>query len=95
MESHAATGPQDGPTRRRNDVFDFGDPRTVWLNATNVILGLVTLACLILLGKALIDEMRVRRVRKARVSDADHVYAVEGLGLTMADGGEKLPPEKK
>jgi len=76
-------------------VFDFGDPRTVWLNATNVILGLVTLTCLILLAKALIEEVRVRRVRKARATDADHAYAVEGLGLTMADGGEKLPPEKK
>jgi len=76
-------------------VFDFGDPRTVWLNVTNVILGLVTLSCLVLLGKALIEEMRVRRGRKAHVSDADHVYAVDGLGLTMADGGEKVPPEKK
>ncbi len=76
-------------------MFDFGDPRTVWLNATNVILGLVTLACLVLLARALVYEVRVRRVRKARVSDADHVYAVEGLGLTMADGGEKVSPEKK
>ncbi len=76
-------------------MFDFGDPGTVWLNATNVILGMVTLTCLVLLAKALIDEMRVRRVRKARMSDEDHVYAVEGLGLTMADGGEKVPPEKK
>jgi len=50
---------------------------------------------LILLAKALIEEVRVRRVRKARATDADHAYAVEGLGLTMADGGEKLPPEKK
>jgi len=76
-------------------VFDFGDPRTVWLNVTNVVLGLVTLACLVLLGRALVYEVRIRRARKARGSDSDHVYAVEGLGLTMADGGEKVPPEKK
>lgn len=76
-------------------MFDFGDPRTVWLNATNVILGLVTLACLVLLAKALLDELRTRKVRKLRMADSDHVYSVEGLGLTMADGGEKLPPEKK
>jgi hypothetical protein len=95
MEIYAVAGLETAPARRRNDVFDFGDPRTVWLNATNVILGLVTLACLVLLGKALIDEMRVRRARKARISDADHIYAVEGLGVTMADGGEKVPPEKK
>jgi len=76
-------------------VFDFGDPRTVWLNATNVILGLVTLACLVLLGRALIGEWRLRRERKNRVSDSAHVYAVEGLGLTMADGGEKIPADKK
>ncbi|MFB3902709.1 MAG: hypothetical protein ACE15E_04595 [Acidobacteriota bacterium] len=76
-------------------MFDFGDPRTVWLNVTNVILGLVTLVCLVLLARALIYEVRVRRERKTRVSDADHVYAVEGLGLTMADGGEKVPSKKK
>ena len=76
-------------------MFDFGDPRTVWLNATNVILGLVTLACVVLLAKALIDELRVRRARQVSAANEAHVYAVDGLGVTMADGGEKISTDKK
>jgi hypothetical protein len=76
-------------------VFDFGDPQTIWLNVTNVILGLVTLTCLVLLARALIYEVRIRRGRRASVPDADHAYTVEGLGLTMADGGERVHPNKK
>ncbi|RPI21183.1 MAG: hypothetical protein EHM61_25390 [Acidobacteria bacterium] len=75
-------------------MFDFGDPRTVWLNVTNIVLGLVTLACLALVAKALFDELRVRRGSRV-VSPDDHAYTVDGLGLTMADGGEKIGSEKK
>jgi len=85
---------------------DWSDPQTLWLNLTNLALGLVTVAAIVVVGFAVARELVLRR-RKARefnTLDAElntmlggasaHVMHVPELGLTMADGGQPLvqPP---
>ncbi|HTX99329.1 MAG TPA: hypothetical protein VMG09_04870 [Bacteroidota bacterium] len=78
---------------------------TFWLTATNIALGLVTLVCLVVLGRGLFLDLKVRlaarRTRLAVPAD-DHAFVVPMLGVTMADGGERVdkknagsPGEKK
>ena len=70
----------------------FSYDEVFWLNVTNLVLGLVTLSCLLVIGYAVIKEIRDRaRVAvKATERTDDHAFVVTGLGVTMADGGEKL-----
>ena len=73
-------------------MFDPTDPETFWLNATNIALGAVTLICIIAVASVVFREVlaRVRaRVVEVLPSD-DHAFAHPELGLTMADGGERL-----
>lgn len=69
-----------------NEVF--------WLNVTNLVLGVATLICLLVIGYTTIREIRQRP--KAHVTEAnrekadDHAFIIDGLGVTMADGGEKI-----
>jgi hypothetical protein len=84
--------------------IDWND-QTLWLNVTNVALGVVTLAALLVASVAVATELaaRHRHVRDAAALDdelrtifgGDSPYAMQvpGLGLTMADGGEPLNPE--
>lgn len=72
--------------------IDFFDPETMWLNITNLALGVVTLLAVLAIAYGVVAEVfeRVRaRVRVAHEAD-DHLFAVDGLGLTMADGGKKI-----
>ena len=71
-------------------MFDISDPKTLWLNLTNIALGLVTLVCLVLIGKAIWGDLRARIRKTADGAVDSHAYTVAGLGLTMADGGERL-----
>lgn len=72
--------------------LDLGDPRTLWLNITNLALGIVTVVCFLVVGWGVAEEV-VARVRKrwglARDAD-DHAFVVPILGATMADGGDKV-----
>lgn len=69
---------------------DWGDPETLWLNITNAVLGIVTLAALLsVLGAAAVEVFGRLKKRLARARDF-HALHVPGLGLTMADGGEKI-----
>jgi hypothetical protein len=80
---------------------NWSDPQTLWLNLTNLALGVVTLAAVLVLVCGIGRELVLRR-RKANALDAemrailgatpDHMLSVPGLGLTMADGGEPLHP---
>ena len=84
--------------------IDWND-QTLWLNVTNVALGVVTLAALLVASIAVVRELAARRrhVRDASALDdelrtmlsAESPYAMQvpGLGLTMADGGEPLKQE--
>lgn len=85
-----------------------GENWTMWLNITNFGLGIVTLVALLVVFFAVGWDLLVRKVgtASARVDlrniDADlrallqgsHSLAVPELGLTMADGGERIEPSK-
>jgi hypothetical protein len=73
-------------------VFEFGDPKTFWLNVTNIALGVITGVCILVLGKSLFQEIvaRVRVDKRATAKVDDYSYMVPELGLTMADGGERV-----
>ncbi len=69
------------------------DFETFWLTATNVVLGLVTLVCVIVLAHGVFLEVKARlATRRARlaVPADDHAFVVPMLGVTMADGGERV-----
>lgn len=88
---------------------------TFWLNMTNFALGIVTVLALVVVFGAVCWDLLVRKVHHAReVGTVDlnkfdedlramlrgsHSLAVPGLGLTMADGGERIeaskPPDEK
>ena len=60
-----------------------------WLNVTNIFLGMVTLACVLVIGYAALTEIRKRAAKPSRsVVEDDHALVVTGLGITMADGGK-------
>ncbi len=75
--------------------LDLGDPKTLWLNLTNIALGVVTVACFAVVGwGALTEAVKRLRARWGLVPESDgHAFAVEGLGVTMADGGKKVPDD--
>lgn len=83
---------------------------TFWLNMTNFALGIVTVLALVVVLGAVSWDLLVRKVRQPReVGSMDlnkfdedlramlrgsHSLTVPGLGLTMADGGERVEPSK-
>ncbi len=82
----------------------MGDPQTLWLNLTNVALGVVVLACLLAVALPVIKELFVRRKTSVELDremkelvagfeSNPHILDVPGLGVTMADGGEVRKPE--
>lgn len=74
-------------------MFDWSDPNTFWLNVTDIVLGLVTLACVAFVGQAVLREVYARLAQRLTIhphhEDA-HSLALTELGLTMADGGEPI-----
>jgi hypothetical protein len=73
---------------------DFFDPQTLWLNVTNLALGVVTLLCIGAVGWGVASELLARaRKQVTAPADDDHAFAVPGLGWTMADGGKKVDEE--
>lgn len=80
---------------------------TNWLNATNLALGLVVLICAFVVAGAVAHEVAARVHKRAKLSREldrdmrrlveefdDHAFLDPELGITMADGGEKIDPEK-
>ena len=88
-------------------MFNFNDPETFWLNVTNIALGVVTVICLVAVAGVVFREIfeRLRARAAVLVEKDDHAFVMPELGLTMADGGERLdrpgkpepvkPPVKK
>lgn len=76
------------------EVFE---PQTMWLNITNIGLGIVTLACIAAVAWGVAVEVLERAAAKSRVAveHDDHAFIVHGLGITMADGGEKHDDTEK
>lgn len=83
---------------------DWSDPQTLWLNLTNLGLGIITLICVGVAAWAGFAELAARW-KKAPAAEAEadatmatHAFHSPELGLTMADGGEPERPagnEKK
>ncbi len=65
-------------------------PDTFWLNFTNIALGLVTLLGVLVIVAAVARELWERWERRAAAPEDDHAFATPGLGVTMADGGERI-----
>ncbi len=73
-------------------MFDTTYPETYWLTLTNIALGVVTLICLVAVGRVFLREVaeRVRtRVHVPALQD-DHSFVFGDLGITMADGGQPI-----
>lgn len=70
-------------------MFSTSDPETFWLTVTNLTLGLVVLACIVIVARATYQEIRLRITRRSAPSTIDNRAVVIPLvGPTMADGGE-------
>ena len=71
------------------------DTEILWLNLTNAGLGLATLAGIAALAWAAVRELGERAKSRVAVHDLDpHAAFLPELGLTMADGGEKVEEKK-
>jgi hypothetical protein len=79
---------------------------TYWLSATNLALGVVVLICVLVVAATVAREVTVRMRRRAQLSDEldgdmrrlveefdDRAFLDPQLGITMADGGEKIDPK--
>lgn len=87
---------------------DWSNSQTLWLNITNLALGIATVLALGALAYGLLGDLVAARKRSHAMQQMDgdlrnlmgagsgaHLMPVEGMGLTMADGGEPLPPATK
>jgi hypothetical protein len=84
--------------------IDWNNPQTLWLNLTNLALGVVTLLAVLVVVGAVGWEFVLRRRRMRAMSGVDtekhsmlhagspYSLPVPGLGLTMADGGDVMKP---
>jgi hypothetical protein len=75
-------------------MFDLSDPKTFWLNVTNIGLGLVVLACCVAVARTIVQDLLARRSQRVHAGAFDdHTFLVPALGITMADGGERREPK--
>jgi hypothetical protein len=71
-----------------------------WLNVTNIALGAVVFLAVAGVAYALVSELLSRRKKARDVAGVDDELAallkygrtVHGLGVTMADGGDRIAP---
>jgi hypothetical protein len=72
------------------------DTEILWLNLTNAGLGLATLAGIAALAWAVVRELGERAKSRVAVREPldPHAAFLPELGLTMADGGEKVEEKK-
>jgi hypothetical protein len=71
-------------------MLNFTDD-TMWLNVTNIALGVVVLVACVVVARVFAAELieKVRTSFAAQHSPAHELF-VSDLGLTMADGGERI-----
>jgi hypothetical protein len=73
----------------------YGDPEKLWLILTNCVLGLVVLISLTVLVRSSKNYFSASfRKKILDLRNDDHAFVVDGLGLTMADGGKKIEEKK-
>ena len=76
------------------------DDWVFWLNVTNIALGVVVVLAVLLVASALVWEIVSRYKKSRNVANLDEELEamlqdgrlVPGLGVTMADGGERIKP---
>ena len=86
----------------------MNDPSTYWLTVTNITLGVVAAIAVVAVAIGVVQELAARHHRAVVERNLDrevadlvasfddsHALHVPGLGLTMADGGEKLTNPKE
>ncbi len=64
----------------RAGLTSFDEPLTGFLIATNIVLGLFVLGCIVLVIRTLFREVLLRRRARS--------FALTSLGVTMPDGGQ-------
>jgi hypothetical protein len=72
-------------------MFDLSDPRS-WTNFTNWLLVIVAFIAAGYIGFRLLRE---KRSRTSAAADDAHTMVLPDLGVTMADGGEKVDEKKQ
>lgn len=65
------------------------------LNLVNAALGLATLICIAAVAWGVVSEIAVRLRARASAFADSHTFALPEVGLTMADGGEKVDEKAK
>jgi hypothetical protein len=86
----------------------MSDPSTYWLTFTNAALGVVVLICCVAVGIGVFQEIAAKRKKASAMSNLDraaaglvnlyqdgHAFHFPGLGVTMADGGERVAKKEK
>jgi hypothetical protein len=80
-------------------TLDWTDPRTFWLNVTNVVLIAVTLVCVAVVAYGVMRELWARLRHRMPILTREqgdvHALHMPELGLTMADGGEPVANTEK
>jgi len=78
-------------------MFNTQDPNELWLIMTNLVLGAVAAICLgivvFAITRELVQRARVARARYWKVDD--DAFFVSNVGITMADGGERIGHKAK
>jgi hypothetical protein len=69
-------------------MFDLSDPHS-WTYFTNWVLVAVAFVAAVYIGLGVLRERRARRSGTSVHSDP-HTLILPDLGITMADGGEKV-----
>lgn len=73
-------------------MIDLSIPKTFWLLATNVLLGLAVIVCCVMIVWYLIRDMKRHKKEKKEESlvPPDYLKGLKDLGVTMQDGGERI-----
>lgn len=85
---------------------NWNNPETIWLNLTNLALGVVVLLALMGVAYTMMRDVIEQAMAHRRESAVDrevrdllatepHAFFQPELGLTMADGGEPEDPKDK
>ncbi len=74
-------------------MFDLSDPRS-WTYFTNWVLVVVAFIAAGFIGYGVLREKRARQANRGQSVNDAHTFVLPDLGITMADGGEKVTAKK-
>jgi hypothetical protein len=67
-------------------MFNWNDPDTFWLNITDIVLGIVTLACLAFVGQAIFREVYARLAKRLPAATTETPSRPDLAGTRPDDG---------